>query len=125
MIHVRGDIKEGGLQMSFKNYSKFSGQNKKFNHEEMVVKNEEAVQAVHDEIINEIVTGVTTETGVVNCKRLNVREKASVSAKILCVINENEEVTIHHTETESAEFYRVSTSSGIEGFCMRKFITVK
>lgn len=112
--------------MSFKNYSKFSGQNKKFNHEKMVAKSEETVQAIHDEIIEEIVTeGTTTVVGVVNCKKLNVRKQASVKADILTVIDENEEVTIHRTETESEEFYRVSTSSGVEGFCMKKFITVK
>lgn len=114
--------------MNFKNYSKFSGNNKKFNHAEMVAENEATVQAVHDEIIEEIVTQAEAkvETGfVTGCERLNVRERASKDSKVLTIINKNEEVTIHHTETESVEFYRVSTSSGVEGFCMRKFITVK
>lgn len=111
--------------MNFKNYSKFSVQNNKnFNHEEMVAKNEETVQGIHDEIIKEIVTPVTTKTGVVICKKLNVREKANMKSSVLCIINENEEVIIHHTENESEEFYRVSTSSGIEGYCMKKFISI-
>lgn len=111
--------------MNFKNYSKFSVQNNKnFNHEEMVAKNEETVQEVHDEIIKEIVTPVTTKTGVVNCEKLNVREKASIKSGVLCVINKNEEITIHRTENESEDFYRVSTSSGIEGYCMKKFISI-
>ena len=48
MIHAHGGVRKGGLKMKFNNYSKFSGNNKKFNHAEMVAKNEATVQAVHD-----------------------------------------------------------------------------
>lgn len=114
--------------MSFKNYSKFSGQQKKFNHEQMVAKNEETVQAVADEILEEIVNPVAEEivNGFVSgCKRLNVRGAANKDAVVLCVINENAEVLVHRTETESSDFYKVRTASGIEGYCMKKYITIK
>lgn len=128
MIHVRGDIKEGGLQMSFKNYSKYSGQSKKSKHEEMVAKNEETVQAVADEIIEEIVNPKVEEIvdGFVSgCTKLNVRSEANKDSKILCVINEKAEVLVHVVENDSGDFYKVRTSSGIEGYCMKKYITIK
>lgn len=115
--------------MNFKNYSKYSNQNnRKFNHQAMVEKNEETVQAIADEIIDEIVNPVEEEivNGFVSgCKRLNVRGKASIDAAILCVINKNAEVLVHRTETESSDFYKVRTASGIEGYCMKKFISIK
>lgn len=115
--------------MNFKNYSKYSNQNNKnFNHQAMVEKNEETVQAIADEIIEEIVNPVEEEivNGFVSgCKRLNVRSKGSLDADVLCVINQNAEVLVHRTETDSSDFYKVSTASGIEGYCMKKFITIK
>lgn len=118
--------------MKFKNYSKYSNQNNQnnnnFNHKEMVEKNEETVQAVADEIVEEIVNPKVEEivNGFVSgCKRLNVRGEANKDAVVLCIINENAEVLVHRTETESSDFYRVRTASGIEGYCMKKFITIK
>lgn len=115
--------------MKFKNYSKFSGQNNnKNNNETMVAKNEETVQAVADGIIEEIVNPVAEEivNGFVSgCKKLNVRAKASKDSDVLCVINEKAEVLVHRTETEATDFYKVRTASGIEGYCMKKFITIK
>lgn len=116
--------------MKFKNYSKYAKTENKTvaSHEEMIAKNEEIVQAVADEIVEEIVNPKVEEivNGYVSgCKRLNVRSKASKDSLILCVINENAEVLVHRTETESSEFYKVRTSSGVEGYCMKKFITIE
>jgi hypothetical protein len=39
------------------------------------------------------------------------------------VIEQGAEVAINKEES-TAEFYKVCTASGVEGFCMKKFITV-
>lgn len=114
--------------MGFKNYSKFSGNNKKFNHEAMVAKNEETVQNVADGIIEEIVNPV--EEKIVNgfvsgCKKLNVRAEANKDSSVLCIIDEKAELLVHVVEGDTSDFYKVHTASGIDGFCMKKFITIK
>lgn len=80
------------------------------------------VEVVEETVVPEIkpiVIGV-----VVDCDKLNVREEPSVSANALCAINKGEEVMIDEYESD-AYFYRVFTASGIEGFCMRKYISVR
>lgn len=59
---------------------------------------------------------------VCNCERLNVRKDTSLSAKILCVIEAGSEV---RKFDEAGEWSLVVTESGIEGFCMSKYLTLK
>lgn len=67
----------------------------------------------------------TSTTGTVsNCQRLRVREAASVNSEVLCEILINSEVIIDN-QNSTKDFYKVTTSAGIEGFCMKKFIEVK
>lgn len=61
---------------------------------------------------------------VANCNKLNVREKPNLNAAIVCEINSKTELVIDEGESTD-EFYKVFTASGIEGFCMKKFITVQ
>lgn len=62
------------------------------------------------------VTGV-----IINCTRLNVRENPDSKADVLCVLDKNTEVEIDMTQSTS-DFFRVTTASGVEGFCMRQFV---
>lgn len=58
-----------------------------------------------------------------NCDKLNVREYPNVSASVLCTLVKSTEVMI--VESESTEmFYKVYTTSGVNGFCMKDFITI-
>lgn len=61
---------------------------------------------------------------VAGCAMLRVRSAASTTSEIVCEIAVNTEVTIDK-QNSTADFYKVCTSAGIEGFCMKKFITVK
>ena len=64
-------------------------------------------------------------TGIVSgCPRLRVREAASTNAEVLCEIPTDSKVTID-VSTSTKDFYKVTTSAGVEGFCMKKFIEVK
>ena len=63
-------------------------------------------------------------TGIVaGCAKLNVRESANTTANVLAVINEGSEVVINRIKS-TVDFYAVCTAAGIEGYCMKKFITV-
>ena len=45
---------------------------------------------------------------------------------VLCVIDNGKEVTLDTSSEETfEEFYKVCTEAGIEGYCMKKFITIK
>lgn len=60
---------------------------------------------------------------VTNCVRLNVRETPIVTAKILSEVDVNSKLMIDETES-TEEWFKVYTETGIEGFCMKKFITI-
>lgn len=59
-----------------------------------------------------------------DCGKLNVREKPSIDAKILCRLDKTSEVQIEKAES-TKEFYKVYTTSGVEGYCMKKYVSIK
>ncbi|MDD2285623.1 MAG: SH3 domain-containing protein [Paludibacter sp.] len=61
---------------------------------------------------------------VTGCKKLNIREKPTVEAPVVCEIVCRTELMIDEKES-TEEFYKVCTAAGIEGFCMRKFIAIQ
>lgn len=61
---------------------------------------------------------------VVNCTKLNVREQPSAGADIVCVLVALDEVQIDEDES-TEDFYKVCTVSGLEGFCMKKYIVIR
>lgn len=61
---------------------------------------------------------------VINCKNLNVREQPVGEADVLGTIPADSEVLIDESESTS-EFYKVCAVSGLEGFCMKKYIAVQ
>lgn len=70
----------------------------------------------------------TTELamGVVNCKVLRMRNSTDTSTNdnVIYELPEGTEVRVNEAES-TAEFYKVITTAGAEGFCMKKFITIK
>lgn len=58
---------------------------------------------------------------VIDCRKLNVREEPKADANVVDTIDVNSEVMIDMTESTD-EFYKIHTASGLEGFCMRKYI---
>lgn len=83
---------------------------------------EETTEEAVEESIEEIPVSVT---GIVSgCNKLNVRKSPTPLADVLCVINENSKVEIYEAAS-TTEFYKVCTASGVEGYCMKKFITVE
>lgn len=63
--------------------------------------------------------------GVVsNCNKLNVREEPNSNATIVCEVESKTELMIDEGESTD-EFYKVFTASGLDGFCMKKFISIQ
>ena len=80
--------------------------------------NDTYVSETHDET-EEVKIGLVS-----NCKKLNVREKPTVEAPVVCEIVCQTEVMIDEKES-TEEFYKVYTAAGIVGFCMKKFIAIR
>lgn len=68
---------------------------------------------------DEIMIGV-----VANCVKLNVRAEPRADAAIVCEVVCQSEVMIDESES-TEEFFKVCTTAGIEGFCMKKFIAIQ
>lgn len=61
---------------------------------------------------------------VFGCAKLNVRKAPKPKADIVCEINCHTEVEIDEDES-TEDFYKIYTTSGIEGFCMKSYILEK
>ena len=61
---------------------------------------------------------------VVNCDKLNVRKAPTKGSEAIAKITKGNEVIINETESKGG-FYKISTVSGIEGYCMKAYIEVK
>ena len=126
-----------------KNYSKFSQKKESANLKE-IFPEIEAVEAdaeqepIMDPIVEaeaeqaqeiveesqEVEEAVQTVGFVDNCECLRVRKESNVDSEELCIINKLSEVVID-LDNSTDYFYKVKTSEGVEGYCMKKFITVK
>ena len=63
---------------------------------------------------------------VIGCNKLNLRNTpdASIGSNIKRTITVGTEVVIKEDESTD-EFYKICLSSGDEGYCMRKYITIR
>lgn len=69
-----------------------------------------------------VVTGV-----VVNCEKLNIRERPSLFAEVLCIINKGEKVEVIEAESTN-DFYSViygkDKEVSVNGYCMKQYIKI-
>lgn len=122
--------------MSNKDYTQFSNPKKEVNLEVIqngvtVALNEEVTVDEMDQIIDVIESGPQVEVVkvelvgvVVDCTKLNVRKTPNPYGEVIGTIDVNAEVTIDD-ESSTAEYYKICTAAGAEGFCMKKFIQIK
>ena len=124
------------------NYTNYSNKNITSNQEaadavEEKVANEK--QAVEEKVANEsqqnisdpesdINIAANDETSeligyVTDCVKLNVREAASKDSNALCEIILNSKVIVDE-ENSTDDFYKVTTETGVEGYCMKQYINV-
>ena len=63
---------------------------------------------------------------VTGCAKLNVRKEPSKQSDVLCIIDKNTEVEIDtEEETTYEDFYKIVTSTGVKGYCVKSFIEIK
>ena len=62
--------------------------------------------------------------GTVGCEKLYVRSDATIDSEPVGIINRGSKVFVYEDES-TEEFYKVCTATGLEGYCMKKFISVQ
>lgn len=97
--------------------------------EEQIVEETTVETPVVEEKCEDVLKTETEEIkpliGIVNwCSRLNIRKKPNIKAEVIKVINANDKVTIF-ADKSNKDWYCVRVTDTIEGFCMKKFITIK
>lgn len=104
-----------------RDYTKFSS-----NKPEPKVEPVEAVvEPVVEEQVEEVEEIVKTDPVgiVVDCLKLNIRVAPNAKASIAGVVDASANLVI--SEDESTEdFYKVCTASGLEGYCMKRFVKI-
>lgn len=114
------------------NYSKMFGNKNQqsspsHEHEVNVVQQmTNQVENVDEPIVEEVKQEIALVDGIVsNCELLNIRKESSRDAEVLCTIGVNTMVKVDLTvDKEAEEFYKIVTPNGVEGYCMKKFITI-
>lgn len=61
--------------------------------------------------------------GMVNTDVLNVHEEPKENSEVLGIIDRTTNVLIDDAES-TEDFYKICTETGLEGFCVKQFITV-
>lgn len=78
--------------------------------------------------MSEVTTGMKPEEPLIGkvsgCKKLNIRKEPNRESDVLDVVLEGSEVMIDESKSTD-DFYKVYTESGLEGFCMKQYITVQ
>ena len=92
------------------NYSNFSNQ---------VDNPTDDVNITGDEINEKPIVLIGVVTG---CKKLNVRQEPDKDSKVLCVIDRETEVQLPADYNENNYFYKICTSEGVIGYCMKQYI---
>ena len=116
--------------MSYKNYYMANTKNQV---EDVTEEIEQEIEAVNDSEVVEVVevaeiveepAETETAVGVVTgCAKLNVRRRPSLTADVVCVVDENSPLVID-VDDPSSEWYKIFTESGFNGYCMKKYVSV-
>ena len=96
--------------------------------EEEIVKVNES-EEVEEEVTEEVTKEATKEADstvvgyVSGCLKLNIREEGYLGANVVCVVPEKTALLIEVAESND-EWYKVYTETGMEGFCMKQYVTL-
>lgn len=82
---------------------------------------EPATPVVVEETVETVTLPKTVHGVVANCSKLNVRENATMSSNIVCVLDAATEIEVNVARSTGDWLY-ICTAAGIEGYCMRKFV---
>lgn len=77
------------------------------------------------DVTEKIEESINSITGIVrDCKKLRVRNAPGLDSDVICEIEAGSIVEIDEVNS-TEEFYKVCTETGIDGYCMKKFIKVE
>lgn len=79
---------------------------------------EEQIEETKEIIKKEVIIGVVT-----GCNKLNVRKSPSPKADKVATVEADSKLMIDMDES-TAEYYKVYTESGIDGYCVKEYVTV-
>ena len=90
-----------------------------------VNESEEVEKEVTEEVTKEATKEAdSTVVGYVSgCLKLNIREEGYLGANVVCVVPEKTALLIEVAESND-EWYKVYTETGMEGFCMKQYVTL-
>lgn len=60
---------------------------------------------------------------VMDCSSLNIRAKSNVNSEIIATVKAGTKLLINEDESVS-DWYKVYTKTGIEGFCMKRYVSI-
>lgn len=112
------------------NYSQYSNKPKPAAPAAPTVKMESAPAVVPQEPVRPIPVQETVETvtlpktvtgTIAGCAKLNVRSDASLFADVVCTLDVMSEIMID-VDKSTKDWLYICTATGIEGYCMRKFV---
>lgn len=92
----------------------------------------EETPAIEDAVVDPVTPASTVETKeddkeiigvVVKCEKLNVRKEPASDAEVLTTIPKGAELQIDISES-TENFYKVCTGAGIEGYCVKDYISI-
>lgn len=109
-----------------RDYTRYSKENANLTEDvEPVEVVEETAEVIEEPMVEEPIIDEPKHISgvVVDCVKLNVREQPNPNADILGIINEGSEVLVNEEESTD-DFYKICTSAGLEGYCMRKFVSI-
>ena len=116
-----------------KHYMQYSDGDKMLHDatDEIVEEINEANDSVEDAIeiddsvsADEIVEETESLIGVVSgCTKLNIRKEPNITSEPVCIVPEKSVLLIDQ-DLSTDEWYKVYTETGMEGFCMKKYVTV-
>lgn len=114
---------------NYQNYSQANSEETKPVMDESVMTaavEDEVVEAVEADIQEEAIEPVVeTVTGIVtDCVKLRVRKQPNTSSDVIHELEVSSEVVVDVNKSTD-EFYKVCTAAGLDGYCMKKFITLK
>ena len=79
----------------------------------------EDIKVEENEEVVEDMIGVVTD-----CLKLNIRKEPHKDSEVVAIVTCLDELRID-PDASTDDWYAVCTTAGIEGFCMKKFVTVR
>lgn len=90
--------------------------------EEESITTSEELNVENEELVEE--TPKLTFGVIFNCVTLNIRESADKDSESLCIAKSGTELMVDLAKSTD-DWYHVYTPEGAEGFCMKKFVSLK